>query len=163
MLLFRRTNVFLGQILPISWQMDDMEGRLNKRFNHETYGLRPKHRFLQQHPTVNDELPNRIICGNVIVKPNVKQFTETGVEFEDGTVVEADVVMLATGYTFGFPYLEKGIIDVEKNRAELFKYVFPPHLEHSTLAAIGFIQPVGAVNPVSELQCRWATRVFKVR
>lgn len=34
-------------------------------------------------------------------------------------------------------------------------------MKHSTLAVIGLIQPWGAINPISELQARWAVRVFK--
>ena len=139
------------------------EGRLNKRFDHAAYGLKPEHRFNAQHPTANDDLPNRIVCGSVIVKPNVKRLTKTGVEFEDGTCEDnIDAVIYATGYTFGFPFLDEDIIKVEKNRIRLFKYVFPPELNPSTLAVIGCFQPVGALMPLSEMQCRWATRVFKV-
>lgn len=40
------------------------------------------------HPTVNDELPNRLACGSVIIKPNVQSFTEHGVVFDDGTSID---------------------------------------------------------------------------
>ena len=49
------------------------------------------------------------------------------------------------------------------NQVDLYKYTFPPDLSPGTLAVIGCIQPWGAINPISELQCRWACRVFKVR
>ncbi|CAI9567200.1 unnamed protein product [Staurois parvus] len=39
--------------------------------------------------------------------------------------------------------------------------VFPAHLEKPTMAFVGCIQPIGAVMPVSEIQARWATRVFQ--
>ena len=78
--------------------------KLNERFDHGLYGLKPEHRFDAQHPTVNDELPNRISCGMVVVKPDIKRFTETGVEFVDGTVEgNIDVIILGTGYVFWFP------------------------------------------------------------
>lgn len=72
-------------------------------------------------------------------------------------------VILATGYIFGFPFIEKDVVDVKENRLPFFKYMFPPDLEHKTLATIGCIQPLGAIMPIAELQCRLATRVFKVR
>ena len=113
---------------------------------------------------VNDDLPNRIICGSVIVKPNVEKLTKTGVEFEDRTYEDNfDAVIYATGYIFGFLFLDEDIIKVEKNRIRLFKYVSPPELNPSTLAVIGCFQPIGAVMPLSEIQCRLATRVFKVQ
>lgn len=34
-------------------------------------------------------------------------------------------------------------------------------MKHPTLAVMGLIQPWGAINPITELQARWAIRVFK--
>lgn len=96
------------------------------------------------------------------MKPNVREFTEKGVIFEDGSQEEnVDVVIFATGYNFSFPFIEEGVINIRNNQAPLYKFVFPPHLEKSTLAIIGLLQPLGAIMPISELQARWATRVFK--
>ena len=50
---------------------------------------------------------------------------------------------------------------MSENKASLYKYVFPPELDRPTLAIIGLVQPLGSIMPVSELQARWATRVFK--
>lgn len=51
---------------------DRVENMLNRKFDHRKYGLNPTHRFAQQHPMVNDELPGRIAAGKISVKPNVK-------------------------------------------------------------------------------------------
>lgn len=119
------------------------------------------YRVLSQHPTINDELPNRIIAGLVKVKGNVKEFTETAAIFEDGSREDdIDVVIFATGYSFAFPFLEDSV-KVVNNKVSLYKKVFPPNLEKPTLAIIGLIQPLGAIMPISELQGRWATQVFK--
>jgi hypothetical protein len=58
------------------------EWYINTRFDHEVYGLKPNHRIFSQHVMVNDELPNRIMSGTVIVKGNIERFTENGVIFE---------------------------------------------------------------------------------
>ncbi|KAM4022990.1 flavin-containing monooxygenase 5-like [Anomaloglossus baeobatrachus] len=138
------------------------EKAVNQRFNHGNYGLVPRHRYSSQHPTINDDLPNRIISGFVQVRPNVKEFTETGVIFEDGTIEEnIDAVIFATGYRFSFSFCEETVLSVKKNKISLYKYMFPYHLEKPTLAVVGLIQPLGAIMPISELQCRLATQVFK--
>ncbi|XP_064283572.1 flavin-containing monooxygenase 5-like isoform X1 [Passer domesticus] len=155
-----RLNTFLQGLLSSSMACDYMEKKLNARFDHSHYGLKPKHRVFHQHPTVNDDLPNRIISGRVRVKPNVREFTETSAIFEDGTREDVDAVVFATGYSFSFPFLE-GCVKVVENQIPLYKFMFPPELEKPTLAFIGLIQPLGAIMPISELQCRWATRVFK--
>jgi dimethylaniline monooxygenase (N-oxide forming) len=138
--------------------------RLNKRFDHAKFSLQPNHSPMAQIPTVNDDLPNRIISGSVIVKPNVKKLTKTGVEFEDGTFEDdIDVVFLATGYRFGFPFMGKSILEVDNNKVELYKNMFPPDLEKHTLACIGLIQPLGAFMPILEQQSRLFARVLRVR
>ncbi|XP_072130334.1 flavin-containing monooxygenase 5-like isoform X2 [Mobula birostris] len=134
---------------------------INNRFDHGNYGLQPNHSFLSQHPTVNDDLPNRILSGRVLVKPNVKQLTESAAIFEDDTMEDIDAVIFATGYSFAFPFLNESVIKVNRNHATLYKNVFPPQLEQPTLAIIGLIQPLGAIMPISEMQARWTTRVFK--
>uniref|UniRef100_A0A673K5T6 Flavin-containing monooxygenase n=1 Tax=Sinocyclocheilus rhinocerous TaxID=307959 RepID=A0A673K5T6_9TELE len=143
MLFNNRMNGWLSQLLPL-------------------YGLQPAHRVFSQHPTVNDDLPNRILSGTVSVKPNVKEFRGSSVVFEDGAVEDdIDLVVFATGYTFSFPFLSSHAIPVSKNKVSLYKYVYPPGLERPTLAVIGLIQPLGAIMPISEMQARWAARVFK--
>ncbi|KAK3602192.1 hypothetical protein CHS0354_004708 [Potamilus streckersoni] len=160
MLRGRRAITFLLAKVPFLFQ-PFIKKQLNKRFDHRLYSLEPKHSPTAQHPMVNDDLPNRIACGSIQIRPDVKEFTETGVNFDDGTFEEnIDVVVLATGYNFGFPFLDKSVIDVKQNEVNMYKYMFPPDLEKLTLAVIGCIQPIGAIMPISELQCRLATRVF---
>lgn len=136
-----------------------MEHKLNSRFDHAKYGLRPKHHVFQQHPCVNDELPNRIQCGSVVVKPSIEDFLDGNtVLFEDGTKIEnVDTVIVCTGYSFGFPYLEEGkLIPVQENHVKLYQQMFVPDLVHpETLAVIGLIQPRGAsIMPAAEMQTR---------
>jgi len=67
----------------------------------------PSHSVFSQHFTTNDELPNRLISGTLIVKPNIRCFTRTGIEWEDGSVTDPmDYCILATGYRFDFQLIE---------------------------------------------------------
>ncbi|XP_056621131.1 flavin-containing monooxygenase 5-like [Triplophysa dalaica] len=156
-----RAIMWLHKLLP-KFLISMREKQVNRRFNHKLYGLQPAHRLFSQHPTLNDDLPNRILSGTVMVKPNVQEFRGSSVVFEDGTVEDnIDLVVFCTGYTFSFPFLSSHLISVLKNKVSLYKYIFPPNLERPTLAVIGLIQPLGAITPISEIQARWATRVFK--
>jgi dimethylaniline monooxygenase (N-oxide forming) len=57
--------------------------------------------------TISDELPTRVLYGTISIKPNVKEFTQNGVIFDDETKVDnIDIVILATGFKFSFPFLE---------------------------------------------------------
>ena len=67
-----RFATFLASLQP-RWVHDSlMERRLNARFDHELYGVKPAHRYSEHARTISDELPNRIITGSVIIKPDVK-------------------------------------------------------------------------------------------
>ncbi|KAM9130296.1 LOW QUALITY PROTEIN: flavin-containing monooxygenase 5-like [Pangshura tecta] len=143
---------FLRHIVPLSLLNYFADKKLNAKFNHAIYGLQPAHRLFSQHPTINDDLPNCIISGKVLVKPNIRAFTETSAIFEDGTREEdIDVVVFAMGYSLSFPFLGD-CAKVIKNQVSLYKFVFPPQLEKPTLAFIGLIQPLGAIMPIAELQ-----------
>ncbi|KAM3620640.1 uncharacterized protein V6R79_026327 [Siganus canaliculatus] len=157
-----RLTMFFRQALPFGFVCNMGEKRLNQRFDHSLYNLKPEHRLFSQHPTVNDELPNRILSGTVQVKPNIRKFQGSSVEFDDGSVVDdVDLVVFATGYKFFFPFLASQVVSVEDNKTTLYKQVFPLELEQPTLAVIGLVQPLGSVMPISEMQARWVTRVFK--
>ncbi|XP_028259363.1 dimethylaniline monooxygenase [N-oxide-forming] 5-like [Parambassis ranga] len=161
-LLFNRVVAMVKAVIPFRVFCSLGENRLNQRFDHALYNLKPKHRLFSQHPTVNDELPNRILSGTVQVKPNIRRFQGSSVEFDDGSIVEdVDLVVFATGYHFSFPFLASHVVSVSENKASLYKYVFPPEMDRPTLAIIGLVQPLGAIMPISEMQARWATRVFK--
>ncbi|KAF8355020.1 hypothetical protein PRIPAC_96643, partial [Pristionchus pacificus] len=133
-----------------------MQTQLNKRFDHKLYGLEPKHGVFSAHPTINDELPNRIASGTVRVKLQIKFFTENGLTFVDGTSIEGvDTVIMSTGYSIEFPCLENGtLIQSQDNEVDAYQFMFPSVLEHSTLALIGLVQPYGSIMPISEMQAR---------
>ncbi|XP_023422948.1 dimethylaniline monooxygenase [N-oxide-forming] 4-like isoform X2 [Cavia porcellus] len=156
-----RCNNLIVQVLPSCLVRWIHQRKLNKTLNHENYGLSIKKGKTEKF-IVNDELPTCILCGTITVKTSVKEFTETSAVFEDGTV-EADIdsVIFATGYTFSFPFLEEPLKSLCTKKMALYKQVFPPNLEKTTLAIIGLIGLTGSILAGTELQARWATRVFK--
>lgn len=130
--------------------------------DYDRYGLKASHRILSQHPTVSDALPNKILSGSVKIKGPISKFVPEGIVFEeeDETFVPLDAVILATGYRVNFPFLDKGIAKLSDEECELYLYVFPPRLEHPTLAFIGNVQPIGPMFLISELQARWYVQTF---
>nr|XP_002760420.3 flavin-containing monooxygenase 2 isoform X1 [Callithrix jacchus] len=157
-----RFRSMLRNVLPRTVVKRMIEQQMNRWFNHENYGLEPQNKYVMKEPVLNDDLPSRLLYGAIKVKSTVKELTETSAIFEDGTVEEnIDVIVFATGYTFSFPFLEDSLVKAENNMVSLYKYIFPPHLEKSTLACVGLIQPLGSIFPTAELQARWVTRVFK--
>ncbi|NXE95917.1 FMO1 monooxygenase, partial [Menura novaehollandiae] len=137
---------------------------VNQRFNHENYGLQPEKSCLVREPVLNDDLPSYILTGRITIKPGVKEFKENSVVFHNCPEEEPiDIVVFCTGYNVSFPFLEESVVKVENKHASLYKYVFPTHLQKPTLAVLGLIRPLGGIMPVTEMQARWVTRVFKGR
>lgn len=101
------------------------------------------------------------MTGDITVHPNIEEFSANGVTFEDGAHVEADVVILCTGYNLSFPFLSKSCgVTVADNHVDLYKYVWPAEAtEAAPMAFIGLIQPLGSIMPISELQARWFAQV----
>uniref|UniRef100_A0A8C0B3K3 Flavin-containing monooxygenase n=1 Tax=Buteo japonicus TaxID=224669 RepID=A0A8C0B3K3_9AVES len=136
--------------------------RVNQWFNHENYGLQPEKSCLVREPVLNDDLPSYILTGRITIKPGVKEFKDSSVVFRNCPEEEPiDIIVFCTGYNVSFPFLEEAVIKVENKHASLYKYVFPTHLQRPTLAVLGLIKPLGAIMPVTEMQARWVTRVFK--
>jgi dimethylaniline monooxygenase (N-oxide forming) len=118
------------------------------------YGLpQPDHDVLEAHPTVSDDLLTRLGHGDLGVKPNIDRFEGSKVFFVDGTAVEADVVVYATGYKVAFPFLDESAVRAEDNHIDLYRRVVSP--EHPGLYFVGLIQPLGAVMPLAEQQAHW--------
>lgn len=156
-----RKNVFLEKFMSYEQKCKLFEEKLNSKFDHTTYNLKPKHRMFSAHPTLNDSLPNCILSGRVIVKGDIERFEENGVVFAgENTVTKIDTVILATGYEIKFPFLDSRVISTKNNRVHLYKYAVPPNLKKSTLAFIGLIQPLGPIFPIAEMQCRWFAQIM---
>uniref|UniRef100_A0A8C6YS88 Flavin-containing monooxygenase n=1 Tax=Nothoprocta perdicaria TaxID=30464 RepID=A0A8C6YS88_NOTPE len=106
------------------------------------------------------KLPFCLLSGTVVLKPAVKEFTESSAIFEDGTKENVDVVIFTTGYGFSFPFLEDSVRSLFQESCSLYKSIFPPQLEKPTLAIIGLIQLMGSVMVGAEMQARWVTSIF---
>ncbi|CAL8309172.1 unnamed protein product [Lota lota] len=152
----------LFQLLPITFLNWLGEGKVNAMYDHTMYAIKPKHRLFSQIPVFNDDLPLKILSGSVVIKPNIKEIHGSSVVFEDDSVLEkVDVIVFATGYNYDFPFLPHNAMYKTGHRVGLYKHVFPPTLEHATLAVVGFIHALGAIMPQAEMQARWVARVFK--
>jgi dimethylaniline monooxygenase (N-oxide forming) len=76
--------------------------------------------FYSAHPTINDDLPNRIACGTIRVKRNIVEFLENGVRFADDSIA-SDVDEVGEG---GELHLIKGP-SLIRNDSQLSNIVLP--------------------------------------
>ncbi|XP_073498684.1 flavin-containing monooxygenase 3-like [Phyllobates terribilis] len=156
-----RFSSWINNILPAALSRWMLKKYMNDQFNHKLYNIQPEGSVWKE-PLVNEELPSRILSGSIMIKPHVKKFTETSVHFEDGSVVDnLDIVLLATGYDYSFPFLDEAIVEKDENKGSFYKKIIPLGIEKPTIAFIAFVLPIGPTMVVAELQSRWATKLFK--
>jgi hypothetical protein len=113
----------------------------------------PKHRVLEEHPTISSDLLNLIGHGRIRVKPGIARLEGDSVLFVNGDRERIDALIYATGYHIRFPFLDLDIIDPHDNEVALYQMVVDP--KHPGLYFIGLIQPFGSIMPLAELQSEW--------
>jgi thioredoxin reductase len=125
------------------------------------YGLpEPDHKLAEAHPTISAELLPRIGHGDIIVRPNIAEFTGgRTVRFEDGTKEEVDLVVYCTGYKISFPFFDDDLLAAPDNEIGLYRRVVSP--DHPGLYFIGLLQPLGAIMPLAEAQSEWIADVLE--
>jgi dimethylaniline monooxygenase (N-oxide forming) len=101
---------------------------------------------------------NKIHC----VQGNAKYLTKNCVHLESGEELEADIVVICTGYTVNFDYLSeeiKGIIEYE-GKNKLLPFVAYRRVLHPKLPGLGFIGFLFGAAGRYELQVEIAMRKF---
>jgi hypothetical protein len=110
----------------------------------ERYGLpEPEHRIMDTHPTMTTVVPQLAGHGRIGVKPEIVEFAGDKVRFSDGSEVEADLVIFATGYEISIPFIDKKFLFDRDGQPLLYLNVFHPELDD--LFAVGLIQANGSI------------------
>ncbi|HEY8731211.1 MAG TPA: NAD(P)-binding domain-containing protein [Candidatus Limnocylindria bacterium] len=122
-------------------------------------GLRLERVSLNTTPGI--DLLDELSRGRVAVRSALVALDASGAIFADGTRVDADAIVLATGYAVEFPFLPSGIPARIDGTLGLYRLVFPPDV--MGLAFVGLTRVSGPVFPVAELQARWVAAVFAGR
>ncbi len=131
--------------------------------NQENYGVpRPRRPLLREHPTLSQDLLNLAGRGLIHFKPNIRELQGNRMLFDDGSTLPADLLIYATGYKVSFPFFAPDFLNVEEqNNLELYRRVVHP--DHPGLFFLAFIQPLGAIMPLAEIQSQWIARLLAGR
>ena len=105
--------------------------------------------------TKSEGFVRAIVDGRAELRPAIDRVLPNGVQFEDGSRVEADALIFSTGFEPAFvPFLV-----IEVDLGALYLNCFAPDVGE-TLAFIGFIRPpLGAIPPMAEMQARLFSQV----
>ncbi|MFZ9802425.1 MAG: NAD(P)/FAD-dependent oxidoreductase, partial [Candidatus Nanopelagicales bacterium] len=105
---------------------------------------KPDHRLFETHPTLNTEILQRLQHGDVIAKPDIKEFSGNEVIFKDGSKELIDVVIFATGYRHSIPYAQE-YFGNPQHPIDMYLTIFSR--KYKNLFAMGFIETnSGAYN-----------------
>ncbi len=108
--------------------------------NPQEYGLpAPDHRLFETHPIVNSLLVYYVRHGDIQLKPAIDRLDGRTVHFCDGSQVEVDLIVCATGYRLVFPFIDSALLNFQHGKPRLFRQVFHPHCD--SLFVAGMIQP----------------------
>jgi cation diffusion facilitator CzcD-associated flavoprotein CzcO len=119
---------------------------------------RPDHRLFETHPIVNSLLPYYVGHGDIAPRPDIARLEGGTVHFVDGSAVDVDLIVWATGYQIAFPFMDQKDLNWQDGRPALYLNVFHP--VYDTLFFSGLIQPdsgqFGLVHWQMEAAARFA-------
>ncbi len=125
----------------------------------ERFGVpRPTHPIHREHATIGPELLQYVAYDWIRMQSNIAAFEGRRVRFTDGTEVDADAVVYATGYDASFPFLSDDLVNGAEGGGRLYRRILHP--DAPGLYFAGLIQPVGPTIPLVEIQGRWIARAI---
>jgi cation diffusion facilitator CzcD-associated flavoprotein CzcO len=128
----------------------------------QDYGVPvPDHSFGDAHPTMSASVMDEFRLGRIKPKPQIAELLGDRVRFSDGTVEDVDVIVCATGYRITFPFFDETYFAAPNNQVALYHRVVDP--DRPGLFFIGLCQPLGAIQPLAELQGKWLGEVLTGR
>ncbi|TDC67595.1 SDR family NAD(P)-dependent oxidoreductase [Actinomadura sp. GC306] len=154
-----------GALAVLPWRLRQRVAETMLRLavgNPQDYGLpAPAGGLFQNHPTISDTILHRLTHGEVEARPGIERMDGEKVVFADGTADPVDVIVWATGYRVGLPFLPPALVGDDPERLPLYKRVF--HLDEPSLAFVGLMQSTGAALPIVEAQAKLAAAYLSGR
>lgn len=143
--LFGRPSDTLNQGKPLPARIKQfVDTRVLRAFTGDPvrFGFpKPDYRIYESHPIVNTLILNHLGQGDLRIRPDIDRFEGTSVHFADGSSDEYDTVLLATGYTLDYPFVDRGELNWTGWSPRLFLNVFPPSF--NGLYVIGMLEASG--------------------
>ncbi|KAL9647326.1 hypothetical protein ABK040_011692 [Willaertia magna] len=120
----------------------------------------PDHLLFEHHPTINSELLQFIKLGKIIPHHDVKRFLgDKKIEFNDGSIIEVDLVVFCTGYKTTIPLLDKFTKKTSEGYPQLFLTIGVPNIKYLYFMGIG--QPRYGAGPLLTSASEMLARCIK--
>lgn len=128
----------------------------------EDYGLqKPTYKIFEKHPTVSTEILHYIKHGRIEPKKDIQRFDGKTVHFVDGSTVEVDMVVAATGYNLDWPFLPHELQRTKGMIAQV--YGGSMYADYKGLYIIGTTQPRGGLGSLAAPGAEYQARVIALQ
>ena len=101
----------------------------------------PDHALYASHPVVNSMAIFHAGHGDIRVRPDIQSFEGKTVRFTDGSAVEYDLVIAATGYQLHYPFVDRSLLNWQGSAPHLFLNCMHPHRDD--LFVMGMVEATG--------------------
>jgi hypothetical protein len=116
--------------------------------SHALYRLpAPRHKPFEKHPTVSEELPYYLRHGRILTKPEIERVAGKTVWFKDGTALEFDVIVSATGFHLSFPFLPETLVRKEGKALQCLGFCV--YQDYKGLFFVGWPQVRGGIGSLA--------------
>jgi cation diffusion facilitator CzcD-associated flavoprotein CzcO len=143
--LFGRPSDTLNQGRPLPRPIKQaIDSRLLRLFTGDPrrFGFpKPDYGIYESHPIVNTQVLQHLGQGDLRVVPAPARFDGTTVHFTDGSQNDYDLVLLATGYTLDYPFIDRDELNWNSAAPSLYLNIVPPSL--SGLYVVGMVEASG--------------------
>jgi cation diffusion facilitator CzcD-associated flavoprotein CzcO len=102
---------------------------------------KPDYKLYESHPIVNTLILNHLGQGDLRIRPDIARFDGRTVHFRDGSSDDYDMVLLATGYTLDYPFVDRQALNWRGWSPTLYLNIFPPSF--NGLYVMGMIEASG--------------------
>jgi NADPH-dependent 2,4-dienoyl-CoA reductase/sulfur reductase-like enzyme len=110
---------------------------------------------------INDRLTELIDTDGVVVIPGIERVEADRAILSDGTRVECDLLVCATGYEVAYPFFSPDVAEQNGSFEDRYLRVVPPN--QPGLYFVGRISVVGPFFPVLERQALWVADLLSGR
>lgn len=143
--LFGRPSDTLNQGRPLPARIKQaLDSRVLRAFTGDPvrFGFpKPDYRIYESHPIVNTMVLNHLGQGDLRIRSDVARFAGATVHFRDGSADDYDLILLATGYTLDYPFVDRTHLHWRGASPRLFLNVFPASF--NGLYVMGMIEASG--------------------
>jgi cation diffusion facilitator CzcD-associated flavoprotein CzcO len=102
---------------------------------------KPDYRIYESHPIVNTMVLNHLGQGDLRIRADVARFDGGTVRFRDGSAGDYDLILLATGYTLDYPFVDREYLSWRGASPRLFLNMFPASF--NGLYVMGMVEASG--------------------